>query len=335
MNTLTAFLTGLGTGGLTCLAVQGGLLIGLLAKQQTDGETKTTGWQRLVLPVSGFLVAKILVYTLFGFLLGAIGAKFQLSVTARAWLQGLAAVFMIITGIRLIWPHWLPWLAITPPASVRRFVRRSSKSELLIAPMMLGALTILIPCGTTLAIEAAALATGSAVQAGSILLAFTLGTVPLFFIIGVLAKGTTLLQSRLKYVTAMLVVATGIYSFNAVLNLIDSPYSWRSEMAALRSALSSSSADSTAVAETNPTIQVLPTGYIPDSITVPAGQPVTIKLDVPGKLSCTSIFRIPKLGIQRTLQPTSTSNLTVTFPSTGTYTYTCGMGMFTGTIQAI
>lgn len=335
MNSLTAFLTGLGTGGLTCLAVQGGLLVGLLAKQQTTGETKASGWQRLVLPVSGFLIAKVVVYTLFGFLLGALGAKFQLSVTARAWLQGLAAVFMIITGIRLLWPHWLPWLAITPPAGVRRFVRRSAKSELLLAPMMLGALTILIPCGTTLAIEAAALATGSAVQAGAILLAFTLGTAPLFFIIGVLAKGTTLLQMQLKYVTALLVIATGIYSFNAVLNLIDSPYSWRNEVAAFRQAFSGGPTTSIIKPETHPIIQVLPTGYIPSSITVPTGQLVTIKLDVPGQLSCTSIFRIPKLGIQRTLLPTSTSNITVQFPRPGTYTYTCGMGMFTGTINAV
>lgn len=335
MNTLTAFLTGLGTGGLTCLAVQGGLLIGLLARQDTDKELSAPRWQRLILPVSGFLVAKIIVYTVFGFLLGLVGEKLQLSVTTLAWLQGLAAVFMVITGIRLIWPHWLPWLTITPPSGVRRFVRRSAKSELLIAPIVLGAVTIFIPCGTTIAMEAAALATANPWSAGSIMLAFTLGTAPLFFLIGVLAKGTTFLQSRLKYVMALFVVGIGVYSFNGMLNSIDSPYSFRNEMAALRWALSGEQSTSNAEAETSPTITVLTTGYQPDAVTVPAGQPVTLTLNTPGQLSCTSVFRIPKLNVTKQLQPNSTTTVPVTFPTPGTYTFTCGMGMFSGTITAI
>lgn len=335
MNNLTAFLTGLGTGGLTCLAVQGGLLIGLLAKKDDALEEQASKWQRLLLPVSGFLIAKIIVYTLFGFLLGVIGAKLQFSTATLAWLQALAAVFMVVTGVRLIWPHWLPWLAITPPAAVRRFVRRSAKSELLIAPMVLGALTILIPCGTTFAMEAAALATGNPWSAAGILFYFVLGTAPLFFLIGVLAKGTTLLQQKLKYATAALVVATGIYSFNAVLVSIDSPYSWQNKTAAIRAVFNVQSPGSSAVAVTEPVINVLPTGYDPEQLTVPAGQRLDLKLNVPGGLSCTSIFRIPKLGIERQLRPNSSTIVAVTFPKPGSYTFTCGMGMFSGTITAV
>jgi sulfite exporter TauE/SafE len=335
MNTLTAFLTGLGTGGLTCLAVQGGLLVGLLAKRETDTEVSATRWQRLVLPVSGFLVAKILVYTVFGFLLGLIGQRLQLTTTALAWLQGAAALFMVVTGIRLIWPHWLPWLTITPPVAVRRFVRRSAKSELLVAPILLGALTIVIPCGTTLAMETAALATANAWQAASILLAFTLGTAPLFFLIGVLAKGTTFLQSRLKYVVAIFVVGVGLYSFNSMLNSIDSPYAWRNEVSALRWALTGTKATPTTAVNDHPTITVLATGYEPDALTVPVGKQVTLTLNAPGQLSCTSVFRIPKLRIERQLDPNSSTTVALTFPSAGEYTFTCGMGMYTGTFTAL
>lgn len=335
MNNLTAFITGLGTGGLSCLAVQGGLLIALLAKNEATDERRLSRWQRLFLPVSGFLLAKIIIYALFGFFLGAIGARVQLSTTTRAWLQGLAAVFMIVMGIRIVWPQWLPWLAITPPSGIRRLVRRSAKSEALAAPLILGALTIFIPCGTTLAMEAAALATGKSWSAAGILFYFVLGTAPLFFVIGVLAKGTTLLQHRLKYLTALLVIGTGLYSFNAVLNLIDSPFAFRNEVAALRWAAGGGQSSSAQAADSNPTINVLPNGYNPTSVTVPAGQVVSLRLNAPGRLSCTSVFRIPKLGLQKELAPSSATTVNVTFPTAGDYTFTCGMGMYTGTITAI
>lgn len=335
MTPLVALLTGLGTGGLSCLAVQGGLLIGLLAKDDQADEQQLSRWQRLLMPVTGFLVAKLVVYTLFGLLLGLIGAKLQFSATALAWLQGLAAIFMIITGVRLIKPRWLPWLTITPPASVRRLVRRSAKSEALVAPVVLGALTLFIPCGTTLAVEAAALATGNPWRAAAVIFYFILGTAPLFFIIGILAKGTTLLQNKLKYVTAILVIGVGWYSFNAMLTSIDSPYSFKNEIAALRWAMGASPTSTTLAAETNPTITVLPNGYDPTSVTVPAGETVSIRLSPQGRLGCTSIFRIPKLGVQRSLTPGSPTTIEATFPQPGPYTYTCGMGMYSGTIQAI
>lgn len=333
MSPIAAFLTGLTTGGLTCLAVQGGLLLGLLAKKDDAGRAdKLTAWQRLVLPVTGFVVAKVVIYTVFGLLLGMIGSRLELSAGARAWIQGAAAVFMILTGFRILWPHFLPWLTIAPPASVRRMVRRSAKSQAIAAPALLGLLTVFIPCGTTIALEATALATGSALQAASILFAFTLGTAPLFFVVGVLAKGTTFFQARLKYATALLVVGIGVTSFNAVLTMIDSPFAFRNQLAAWRTLFSNSS--EVTAAETNPVINVYPNGYSPANVSVPAGTSVTLQLKVPGSLSCTSIFRIPKLGIQRQLLPKSSTTITTTFPKPGSYLFTCGMGMYSGTITA-
>lgn len=340
MSPITALLIGLSTGGLTCLAVQGGLLMGLLAKRQDNNQEQSLSrWQRLFLPVSAFLVAKLVVYTLFGLALGLIGAKLQLTTTMRIWIQSFAAAFMVLAGIRLIWPHFLPWLNLNPPASVRRFVRRSAKSEAIAAPALLGALTILIPCGTTIAMEAAAIATGSAWQAATIMFAFVLGTAPLFFTVGILAKGSTMFQQRLKYATALLVIGIGLYTFNGVLNLTDSPYSMQNEVAAWRWAVgggvATADASGGATADANPTIQVASTGYSPSTVTVPAGQPVTLNL-VAGQLAgCTSVIRIPKLNIQQTLTPGGTTQVAATFPSPGPYLFTCGMGMFTGTINAV
>lgn len=328
MNFTTAFITGLTTGGLTCLAVQGGLLIALLAKQQSPDQP-TSSWQRLLLPVSGFLIAKIFVYTVFGLLLGAVGSRLQFSSTAQAWVQGIAALLMIVTGIRLIWPQWLPWLAFNPPASVRRLVRRSAKTELISGPVLLGLLTILIPCGSTIAMEAAALATGSPITAARILFGFTLGTVPLFFIIGVLAKEASVWQRRLQFVTAALVVGIGVYSLNATFTLLDSPLAWKNIVATRPS-----NNGQTIVPTDHPSIRVSAYGYEPSAVTVPAGQTVNIDFQAEQQLGCTSVIVIPKLSIQTELTPGATKTVRAFFPSPGTYTFTCGMGMYSGTIIA-
>lgn len=335
MTPLTALLTGLTTGGLTCLAVQGGLLFGLLARRQED-DAQLRGWQKLFLPVSAFLVAKIAIYTLFGLGLGWLGSKLQLTQTTRIVLQSIAGAFMIVAGIRLIVPSWLPWLNINPPAAVRRFVRRSAKSQALAAPAFLGLLTILIPCGTTQAMEIAAIATGKPLAAASILLAFTLGTAPLFLIIGVLAKGTAFFQSRLRWVAAALVVGLGLYTLNGVLIMVDSPLTLQRQATAFNKVfLGGSNSNETEVAETDQVINVLSNGYNPDTVTVSAGQPVRLRLKTGGIYGCTSVFRIPKLKIEKSLPATGETIVTATFQNPGQYTFSCGMGMYSGTINAI
>jgi sulfite exporter TauE/SafE len=279
-------------------------------------------------------VAKIFIYSLLGFGLGAVGSKLQITSAVSFWLQFVAGMFIIVTGLRLIWPSWLPWLAITPPAGIRRYIRGHAKSDAWVAPAMLGLLTILIPCGTTIAIETAAVATGKAIQGAAILFAFTLGTAPLFFLMGVLAKGTTLFQKKLAYATAAIVIGLGFYTANGALVTIDSPYSWQNEIAALRVALGGGQSN-TMEAATTVTINVAPNGYTPNEVSVPAGQRVTLALAAKGQLGCTSVFRIPKLDLEEQLASFKTTNLNVTFPNAGRYSFSCGMGMYTGTINAV
>ncbi|MBI2984067.1 MAG: sulfite exporter TauE/SafE family protein [Candidatus Kerfeldbacteria bacterium] len=332
MTPLTAFLTGLSTGGLTCLAVQGGLLLGLLARRREEPHLQR--WQLLILPVTAFLVAKLIIHTVLGFGLGWLGDTIQLTTTVRIWLQTLAGLFMLVAGVRLIFPHWLPWLTIHPPASARRLIRRSAKSQLLIAPAILGLLTVLIPCGTTQAMEVAAIATASPWQGASVMLAFVLGTAPLFFTVGILAKGTALLQRRLAYAAAAVVVALGLYTLNGVLVMVDSPYSIQNEIAAFR-ALAYGTTQTSTAGETSLTINVLNNGYEPNIVTVPAGQPVELSLVTNNNAGCTQLFRIPKLQIERSLPRTGTTLVSAIFPAPGEYTFSCGMGMFRGTIQAV
>ena len=104
--------------------------------------------------------------------------------------------------------------------------------------------------------------------------AFVLGTAPLFFVIGLLAKGSLLIQRRLAIVTAAIVVGLGLSSLNGVLVMTDSSYSFQAQRAAWHWALSGgqvSPMSGTAVAADNaPTIEVRPNGYSPTALTVAA-----------------------------------------------------------------
>ena len=101
MNLWTVFLTGLLTGGLSCMAVQGGLLATTLVQNEEDRlrgiATKGRAW-----PILAFLIAKIIAYTVLGALLGIFGSFFRLSVSTQVFLQIAVGIFMIGTALNLL-----------------------------------------------------------------------------------------------------------------------------------------------------------------------------------------------------------------------------------------
>jgi hypothetical protein len=108
MNTIwIALLTGLTAGGVSCLAVQGGLLASSLATVPDDKKNMGT----LL-----FLGAKIVSYTLLGFLLGFFGASLSISSTVQGWLQIMAGLYMIATAANLLQIHPIfRYVVVQPP----------------------------------------------------------------------------------------------------------------------------------------------------------------------------------------------------------------------------
>lgn len=114
-----AFITGLTTGGLSCLAVQGGLLASSLAHQiekdyleQAGPPKKQRGKKSQPVPRSGtavpillFLSSKTVAYTLLGALLGLVGSYLTLSPATRAILMILIGVFMLGNALRMLNIH--------------------------------------------------------------------------------------------------------------------------------------------------------------------------------------------------------------------------------------
>ena len=349
-----AFLTGLTTGGLSCIAVQGGLLASSLAHQieqdyleqsaqpsKREKKHQPTHVQRssTVLPILLFLFAKLVAYTLLGALLGWLGSYFTISPTARAFFMIAIGIFMVGNALRMFNVHPIfRYFSIEPPKFITRYIRRTSKGTDTFTPLFLGALTVFIPCGVTQAMMAAALATGSPLIGAAMMFAFTLGTSPVFFIVAYL---TTELGSRLERFFMRFVASTvlilGLVTLDGGLNLMGSPLSLQNLARNLvpSNTVSASAADSlqSPFPSDELVLYVENRGYFPSTLKAPAGKDLKLNLVTNGTYSCALAFLIPALDFFQMLPPVGTVQVDIPAQPSGTRMFfTCSMGMYTGMI---
>ena len=343
MNFGLIFMTGLTTGGLTCLAIQGGLLATALARPVViagSGNSSQTGIDlaKNLWPVIYFLAAKLLAHTLLGSLLGALGSVMQLAPSTSAIMQLLAGSFMIATALNMGNVHPIfRYAVIQPPKALTRLVRNQAKTRDVFTPVLLGFMTVLIPCGTTQAMELLAISSGSAILGALIMAVFVVGTSPTFLALGFLAtrlRGQ--FQSLLAIGAALAILVLGVLSIDAGLNLLGSPLAPRRLVAALfqsgdRMATTAVARDLGSLQEI--TIDARNAGYFPNNIRAQAGKPIRLRLVSVDTYACTRAFVIPSLGIHNILPTSGETIVEVPAQSAGQLFFTCGMGMYSGTIQ--
>jgi len=346
-NIMVAFITGLTTGGLSCLAVQGGLLASSLAHQieqnyleQVTARKKKQLKRNQVAPkrintaqpILLFLASKIVAYTLLGALLGWLGSFLALSPATRALLMIAIGIFMLGNSLRMMNVHPLfRYFNVEPPKFITRYIRRTSKGTDTVTPLFLGALTVFIPCGVTQAMMAAALGTGSPLIGAAMMLAFTLGTSPVFFIVAYLTTelGARLEKFFMRFVAVVLLVL-GFVTLDGGLNLIGSPYSLTN---LARGITASSSGASASIPQTDLTLMVQNQGYFPQLLKATANQPVSLDLVTNKTYSCARDFVIPAIGFYQLLPDTGTVKVDIPAQPAGMRMFfTCSMGMYTGTI---
>lgn len=340
-NLITIFFTGLITGGLTCMAVQGGLLAATLAQREEERLKNNLQKGGNAIPILSFLIAKLTAYTLLGFLLGGLGSFFQLSIITRNILQIAVAIFMIGTALNILNVHPIfRYFVIQPPKFLTRFVRNKSKSQDVFAPAILGAFTIFIPCGTTQAMMALAIASGSPLLGAAILFAFILGTSPVFFILGYFATRLgEVFQQKFMKLAAFAIILLALFNLNNSLAIagvnidIVKPLS---SVYCLFAVCNGSGGNVAQAANNNVSIDIESSGYYPNSITIKAGLPVTINLKNTGGSGCVQAFTIPSLGIQKIIPVGSSDTISFTAPkSPGQIPFMCSMGMYRGVINVI
>ena len=375
-----AFVTGLTTGGLSCLAVQGGLLASSVAHrleadvarmhpQRKAGRrsVSTSGRPRVggappagadaAQPILLFLGAKLVAYTVLGFLLGALGSILQLNALTRAVLQLGIGIFMIGNALRMLNVHPIfRVFAFEPPSWVTRAIRRTSKRDVASAtPLILGAMTVLIPCGVTQAMMATAMGSGNALTGATLMAAFTLGTSPVFFAV---AYSATRLGKRLESafvrVVAVLMLVLGLVAIETGLNMMGSPVSASRLVRAVAGGRTTSAASETEPlgsgglpsTESTPvptvstesgvqalTIEARPDGYFPPTQHAVANVVSMLTITTQNTRSCSRAFIIPALWVEKLLPETGSETIQIPPQAPGTVLrYSCSMGMYTGEI---
>lgn len=258
-----ALITGLTAGGLSCYAVQGGLLSGSIAhrleaqalqdaaesgrrrtaranNQAVDARQAITANEKrprpvtikfqaeMLQPILLFMAAKLVAYTILGLLLGLLGSTFQLTPELQGAFQLAIGIFLVGNALRMLNVHPIfRYFSFEPPSSVTRYIRKVGKQgDSWVTPVFLGLLTVLIPCGVTQSMMAVAVGSGSPMLGALILFAFVIGTSPTFVGISWLATNLAgMFQKSFNLIVAVVILSLGLWTMNSGLVLVGSPVS--------------------------------------------------------------------------------------------------------------
>ncbi len=207
---LSALLVGL-LGGVHCVGMCGGIVAAFSFR--TDGSKPPF---RLHL---GYNIGRVLSYTLFGALAGALGASLNLLGihSLQIVLYALAQAVMILLGLYLAgWNRWVLvfekaggalWSRLQP--LFKKLLPVKSLPGALLAGMVWGWL----PCGLVYSVLVAALAAGSATSGAALMLAFGLGTLPNLLGMALFAQQLQpfMQQAGVRMVAGALVAGFGVW----------------------------------------------------------------------------------------------------------------------------
>lgn len=333
---VVALLLGLAAGVSTCMALVGGLVLGLAAAFDAGRPAGTSNAARMR-PAVVFVAGRVVGYALFGAVLGAIGASVAMPPQLTAGLMIGVAVVMLLLGTRLtgLSPRIASWSPTLPMGIGRRLGLGaesgvSAYSDARAAS--LGALSFFLPCGFTQAIQIFALSTGSPLYGAALLGVFALGTAP-----GLLALGglPLLVPSRAKPTLLRLVgvVVVGFAVLNGSAGLRLSGVELPSIVGVTRAAQPEPGVLGADGVQRITTYQEA-AGYSPANVVVYAGYPVEWTMESLTTAGCAASLWAPGVGIRARLELGPNVFRLPELP-VGEINYTCAMGMYGGRITIV
>lgn len=341
-SSLPAFLLlGLLAGVSTCAALTGGIVLSMSEQWRKEYAKENTLTEKMK-PHFLFNLGRLISYTLLGVVLGAVGSKLQLSLTLGALLVIIVSILMIANGLKMLGVQAFQNFQIALPKSLTHKAANHNNFQGRFMPTIMGALTILLPCGFTITTESLALLSGNPVQGALIMGAFALGTLP-----GLLAIGfsSVKLSNSSRSVTftkvaGALVLIFAIFNINSQLNVLGLPSlnSINANSGALVSTAEASTEGLPPIIEGKQVIKMgaSSNGYSPNYFKVRAGTPVRWEITDTGTSGCTNaVISNGLFEGQIALTPGSTSIKEFTVQNPGKYKFSCWMGMITGVIEVV
>jgi sulfite exporter TauE/SafE len=284
---------------------------------------------------------RILSYTIVGALAGALGGAFSFSPFLKGIIAGVAGVFMVALGFRMlgILPP-LPDFSRFVPSFLRRTTGRPGSLAGKRGPFAVGILNGIMPCGPLQTMQLYALGTGSLAAGAFSMFVFALGTVALLLVFSVAAS----LLPR-KFIPAMIKTSAVLVMFLGMVTLARA-FAFAGLALPDVSAFSSSGvsvgtekAIKLLTARKGNGIQSVLTvfgssDYVPFQVT--AGIPLkwTIRIAAEDLTGCNSTVVIPSYGIEKKLAP-GDNLIEFTPKDSGTIAYSCWMGMIRSRITVV
>lgn len=331
------FLVGLTAGLSTCMALVGGLILGISARH-AEKHPEATVLQKFR-PHLFFNFGRIASYAALGGLLGAIGSFLNISGMPLGILTLFIGVVMLLLGLKLvgIFPR-LENVSFTLPKSIGKFfgIEHRSREYSHRNAAMLGALTFFLPCGFTQSMQLLAIGSGSFAGGAFIMGLFALGTAPGLLGIGGIASAVKgIFAQRFFKFAGVVVILFAFFNISNGLNLAG----WQGVFVFGNSASQVDTKSSNVLSIRENGDQILRVtqgsrGYTPKTLTVEKGVPVRMIVTSEDPYSCASSIVIPKFGIRKNLQ---VGENTIEFTPTeiGNIPFSCSMGMYTGTITVV
>lgn len=314
------FIIGLFT-SLHCVAMCGGIN---LAQSVNSSHKNPSPFVPNIL----YNLGRVISYTVIGGIVGGVGAAVNPGGGLRGIVAVFAGVFMVIMGLNML--NIFPWLRrfnLRMPKFIgKRINKKKSNSN---SSLYIGLLNGLMPCGPLQSMQLYALSTGSIITGALSMFMFSLGTVPLMFILGALSsKINKKFTEKMLSICAVLVVILGIGMLNNGLAL--------SGVAMPSMVNTQSTSNKTTVTKDLQTVTTsLDFGRYP-ALSVKNNIPVkwTITAEKGVINGCNNEIIIPEYDLVVKLKE-GENVIEFTPTRTGTFSYSCWMGMIRSSITVI
>ncbi|MDO5519015.1 MAG: sulfite exporter TauE/SafE family protein [bacterium] len=298
-----------------CIAMCGGINLSQCMKEEKNS----------LRPSILYNLGRIVSYTIIGGIVGTIGSVISFSGRMQGAVQLVAGVFMVIMGLNMLGvASWLRRFNLTMPKQITKMVSGKKGSN---RPFIVGLANGLMPCGPLQSMQLYALSTGSMLSGALSMFLFSIGTVPLMFLLGVLSSVINKKSAgKIVKFGAILVVVLGASMFNNGLGLAGIGVSYGNTSEAVKAVIRDE------VQEV--TIDLKSGSYTP--VIVEKGRKVrwTIRAEEGTLNGCNNKIIVREYGISQKLSLGETV-IEFTPSEVGTVPYSCWMGMIRSSIYVV
>lgn len=315
-----------------CVGMCGGIMLSQSISKESINRFET------ILPALLYNAGRVVSYTILGGIVGAVGSVLSISITAKATMQIIAGVFMIMMGFNMAGFKLFRKLQFKLPHAVCNVKNKSG------SPFIVGVLNGLMPCGPLQTMQIFALGTGSALKGSLSMFAFSVGTVPLMLtfgaVSGLLSKGYT---KKILKLSGVLIIILGLIMGNRGLaiaginlNPITALAFGNENVSGLN--ISDSSNPNVGKATIQDGVQIINmtvdiNGYTPNAFYVQKGIPVKWIIDGKELNTCNNAIIARSLNLEFKIK--SGENIIEFTPGDKDINFSCWMGMISGVIKVV